>query len=216
MRALDSAHTTRYVKPVGETVGARPGAREASKRETREALLRAGLAEFGERGLAEPSLDAICARAGFTRGAFYVHFRDRDEFISVVMERVLGAFLDAIIATGDEERDLEQTVARFAGILAAGGEGIPGLQFHRVLEACARSVAIRARFAGLLEEAMRRVAAAAAEGQGSGSVRDDVAPEALSSVLVALALGAVSAQEVGVRFDPVAARDALLALLGRP
>jgi TetR/AcrR family transcriptional repressor of nem operon len=199
---------------VGEVLRERPGARAVSKRETREALLRAGLAEFAERGLAEPSLDSICARAGFTRGAFYVHFRDRDEFISVAMERVLGAFLDAIIATGDEERDLEHTVARFAGILGAGGEGTPGLQFHRVLEACARSEAVRGRFAALLEQAMRRVAAAASEGQRSGSVRDDVSPEALGSLLVALALGAVSAQEVGVRFDPVAARDALLALLG--
>jgi len=187
--------------------------REEGKRETREALLAAGLAEIGEHGLMEPSLDAICARAGFTRGAFYVHFKDRDEFVSAVMERVLGAFLDAIIATGDEEHDLEHTVTRFAGLLAAGGDG--GRHFQRLLEACTRSAPIRGRFAGLLEDAIERVGRAAAQGQGSGSVRGDVDPKALGTVLVALALGAVTALELGVRFDPVGARDAMLTLLRR-
>lgn len=188
--------------------------REDAKRETREALLEAGLVEFAERGLAEPSLDAICARAGFTRGAFYVHFKDRDEFISAVVERVLGVLLDAIIATGDEERDLEHTVSRFVGLLGDEGDA-PGLQFHRLLEACARSSSIRGRFGGLLEDAIGRVGRAASEGQGSGSVRGDVEPQAVGTLLVALALGAVTALEVGVRFDPVKARDALLALLRR-
>jgi AcrR family transcriptional regulator len=191
--------------------------REAAKRETREALLRAGIAEFAEKGLAGPSLDAICARAGFTRGAFYVHFRDRDDFISAVMERVLGHFLDAIIASGDAAHDLEETVARFVGALGEGALGVGGgFQFQRLLEACARSPEVRGRFTALLEGATRRVARAAAEGQRSGSVRRDVDPGAVGSVLVALALGAVAALEVGLHLDTAAGRDALLALLKVP
>ena len=77
--------------------------RESAKRETREALIAAALAEFAEHGLAAPSLDAICARAGFTRGAFYVHFRDRDDLMVGVLETALGAFLDAMIATAAEQ-----------------------------------------------------------------------------------------------------------------
>src|SRR5262245_31791802 len=106
---LDFAHTNRYVKAMPEATSARAG----GKRETREALILAGIAELAEKGLDEPSLDAICARAGFTRGAFYVHFEDRDDFIAAVMERVLGGLLDAIIATGSREHDLAQTVTRF-------------------------------------------------------------------------------------------------------
>jgi AcrR family transcriptional regulator len=186
--------------------------RETTKRETREALLQAGIAEFAEKGLAGPSLDAICARAGFTRGAFYVHFRDRDDFISAVMERVLGLFLDTIIASGDAAHDLEQTVARFVGALGTGALG-GRFEFQRVLEACARSPAVRGRFTSLLAGAVERVARAAAEGQRSGSVRGDVPPEAVASVLVALALGAVAALEVGLHLDTAAGRDAVLALL---
>ncbi len=131
-----------------------PRSRHAAKQGTREALLHAGMAEFAAHGLDLPSLDAICARAGYTRGAFYVHFRDRDDFIVGVVERVLGAFLDAVIATGDEARDLEETVTRFVDAVvglrairrparsraAVAAGGIP---FHRLLEACARSDRIR-------------------------------------------------------------------------
>jgi AcrR family transcriptional regulator len=204
----------------------RPRSREEAKRETREALLLAGIAEFAERGLAEPSLDAICSRAGYTRGAFYVHFRDRDDLISAVMERVLGDFLDAIIATGDQERDLEHTVTRFTDALAAATRGLPHLllsglapagqqklQFHRVLEASARSPQVRERFAALLRGAIDRVAKAAGEGQVAGTVRTDVESELVGAVLVALALGSVNALEIGISFDPGLVREAVISLL---
>src|SRR5262245_37416602 len=80
---LDSLHTNSYVKAVARKNTASapppppppPTTREFGKQETREALLRAGMEMFAEQGLDAPSLDALCARAGFTRGAFYVHFK---------------------------------------------------------------------------------------------------------------------------------------------
>lgn len=205
----------------------RARSRDASKRGTREALLHAGMAEFAEHGLDTPSLDAICARAGYTRGAFYVHFRDRDDFIVGVMERVLGPFLDAIIATGDHERDLERTVTRYVESIAAlhprrtgkrrrsAGTPSGGVPFHRLLEACARSERIRARLVALLREAIERVAKAAGAGQAAGSVRSDVDPEPLATLLVAAALGAVTALEIGLPFEPDRVQKAVLGLLGR-
>jgi TetR/AcrR family transcriptional repressor of nem operon len=206
-----------------------PTPRHVGKRETREALILAGIAELAEQGLAEPSLDAICARAGFTRGAFYVHFEDRDDFIGAVMERVLGGFLDAIIATGNHAHDLAQTVERFTddiARLASGAQGallglpVPGagraIQFHRLIEACTRSARIRERWVALVREAIERVAKAADEGQVAGSVRSDIEAEQLGTLLVALALGAVASLDSGVPFDPARARDAVLALLRPP
>ncbi len=55
----------------------KPVSRDETKQRTRDALIQAGLELFTEQGLDVPSLDAICDRAGFTRGAFYVHFADR-------------------------------------------------------------------------------------------------------------------------------------------
>lgn len=213
---LDFSHTSWYVKAMSQ--------RERTKAETRAALVEAAMAEFATHGLVSPSLDAICARAGFTRGAFYVHFRDREDLVAAVMERALGAFLDAIIATGEQAHDLERTVRRFEEAVSGiallrakrprGKRASPtGVPFHRILEACERSPEIRERFVALLGEAAERVAKTAAAGQSAASVRSDVPAEALGVLLVTLALGFVASVEIGAPFDPGAARSAVLALL---
>jgi len=210
---------------------ARPpsGLRDAAKDETRRALIAAGLVEFAEHGLDLPSLDAICSRAGYTRGAFYVHFRDRDDFLVAVMEHVIGTFLDAIIATGDEAHDLERTIERFAEAAGAAvaarrdeaaspGESgmLPfalGFAFHRLLEGVWRSADLRARFVHLVREGMARVAAATRHGQQAGTIRRDVDAEDLAFSLAALALGVITAIETGVRFDAPRVRTAVQKLL---
>jgi AcrR family transcriptional regulator len=200
-------------------------ARELSKQETREALLQAAMAEFAEHGLDAPSLDAICARAGFTRGAFYVHFRDREDLVAAVMERVLGAFLDAVVAPGRGQHSLAATVERFAAAVSGLREArvrrdgsvrdpaeawaAPGVPFHQVLAACGRSETLRGRFVSILEEAIRRVARAAQSEGLEG-------PEALATLLVLTALGVRSALDLDLSVDVAAARDALLRLLRAP
>lgn len=206
----------------------RLSARARAKAETREALIEAALAEFAAHGLDTPSLDAICARAGFTRGAFYVHFRDRDELVAAVMDRAFGAFLDAMVPTGAGPRDLERTVRRYADAMAgltqlrgrrrvaaaaAAGAGVP---LHRILEACERSTALRARFVALLGQAAERVARTARAGQEGGAVRADVRPETLGALLVTLAVGFLARIDAGAPFDAPAARDAVLAMLAAP
>jgi len=195
--------------------------RETTKKETREALVAAGLAEFAERGLDAPSLDAICARAGFTRGAFYVHFHDRDEFLECVMERVFGAFLDAVIATGDSAHDLEQTVSRFADAASLAGHRHArplalSIDLHRVLDACARSPVLKKRFVTMFSGGASRVADAVARGQQAGAVRRDVDAATLGSLLTILALGVVTSIDMGVPIDFEGLRDTALRLLTAP
>jgi len=203
--------------------------REAAKDETRRALIAAGLAEFADHGVDLPSLDAICSRAGYTRGAFYVHFRDRDDFVVAVMEHVIGTFLDAVIATGDEAHDLERTIERFAEAAAAalaarrdeaaspGQSGILpfalGFAFHRLLEGVWRSADLRARFVHLVREGMARVAAATRHGQRAGTIRRDVDAEDVAFALAGLALGVITAIETGVPFDVARVRGAVQRLL---
>jgi AcrR family transcriptional regulator len=200
-----------------------PTRRAAAKQETRDALIAAALAEFAERGLDAPSLDAICARAGYTRGAFYVHFRDRADLMAAVVEHALGSFLDAVLARGDEAHDLAHTVDRFADAVArtlAGASGgaaalpLPAsVPFARVLEAVMRSAALRERFAALLGAARSRLAGIAAQAQRAGTLRTDVAPEQVAFLLITIALGIMVGLDVGLPMDPPAARATVLALL---
>jgi TetR/AcrR family transcriptional regulator, transcriptional repressor for nem operon len=199
---------------------AAPRSRNATKQETREALVAAGLAEFAERGLDAPSLDSICARAGFTRGAFYVHFRNREEFLEAVMEQVFGSLLDALIATGDGARDVEETVGRFVGAATAmagarKSDGLPGLSMdiHRVLDACARSPVLRRRFVSLMAESASRVADVVSKAQEAGSIRRDVEASIVAQILTVLAFGVLTAIDTGVPIALEEARGALLRLL---
>jgi TetR/AcrR family transcriptional repressor of nem operon len=199
--------------------------RDLAKRETREALLEAGLAEFAEHGLDTPSLDGICARAGYTRGAFYVHFRDRDDFVVAATEHLLGRLFGAVISTGDQAHDLERSVSRFMNAVGAEAAAPPsrrragplaGLQFHRLLEACARSAKIRTRVVGLLQQAVGRLAQAAAAGQAVHAVRRDVDPDQVAMVLLGAAMGLLAAVELGLPIDFEAGQATTLTLLAMP
>lgn len=170
--------------------------------ETREALIEAALAEFGDRGLDVPSLDAICARAGYTRGAFYVHFQDREALLEAVMERVFHAFVDSVIASGDSTNDVVETVGRFAAAATAAANreatSILAINLHRVLDACARSPKLRQRFVSLVIAATQRVTALLREGQNAGVLRGDLDPDILGHLLALLAFGILAAADTGV------------------
>jgi TetR/AcrR family transcriptional regulator, transcriptional repressor for nem operon len=61
--------------------------RAAGALQTREALLDAGAALAEEHGLSGVSVNMVVARAGVAKGTFYVHFKDRAEFVDVMHAR---------------------------------------------------------------------------------------------------------------------------------
>lgn len=88
---------------------ARPLNRSESQARTRAALLDAAEALIVEHSIPALSLRAVCTRAGYTQGAFYSNFADREELLLEVMERNLeqkAASLEQMLATcGDAGLD---------------------------------------------------------------------------------------------------------------
>ena len=125
---------------------------------------------MAEKGIEAASLNAICDRAGFTRGAFYVHFRDRDELVAAVVERVLGDFQDDACfptATARPTSAHDRHVRRLrclSGVPEAVGTS--RWKFHHTLAACAGSVGAFGRSTtACSSSALERLAAGAAAGQ---------------------------------------------------
>jgi AcrR family transcriptional regulator len=54
---------------------------------TRQRLMAAAVAVFAERGVIGSSVEEICEAAGFTRGAFYSNFADKDELVLALIEQ---------------------------------------------------------------------------------------------------------------------------------
>ena len=60
---------------------------------TRAALIDAAAQVFAERGFTGASVEAIAARAGYTRGAFYSNFESKEElFAELLQERVYARY----------------------------------------------------------------------------------------------------------------------------
>jgi TetR/AcrR family transcriptional repressor of nem operon len=120
------------VTPARKTAHASPATRAASEGEpqsTRAALLAAGAAVAARDGLAGMSVNRVVAEAGVAKGTFYVHFRDRAEFI------------DALHA-GFHERVAKVVGAAVAGVPEGSGRVVAAAEAY--LDACLADSAIKA------------------------------------------------------------------------
>ena len=149
---LAFSHTNRYVNTHDPhrdipAVASRRNHAPTRRRETREALIDAAAALFGRDGLDAPSLDDICAKAGFTRGAFYVHFKSREELIVAVVERHSARALDAIVGDGGDRRrgigaPLQSRWWRRAAIRAAAPSSCTTSSTPAPARACSASASV--------------------------------------------------------------------------
>ena len=57
------------------------------REETREQILAAAAAVFAKRGFHATSLEAIAEEAGFSRGAVYYNFADKEELFLELLDR---------------------------------------------------------------------------------------------------------------------------------
>jgi len=98
-----------------------------SRENTRARLLEAAAQVFAEVGLDGASVEAVCERAGFTRGAFYSNFESKDELflmlaasvsevrVNAVRERVEQMTAEGALAEGCDPIELVQQVMELGG-----------------------------------------------------------------------------------------------------
>ena len=94
------------------------------REETVERLLDAALETFAEQGFAAASVEDVCSRGGFTRGAFYSSFRTKDELFAALMhrevERDLARAADMLTGLGDEPDPVTAAVDRSLALFRVG------------------------------------------------------------------------------------------------
>lgn len=73
--------------------GMQPVAESERRRRTRERLMDAAFEVFAEVGVHSASVEAICERAGFSRGAFYSNFESKEELFFALFDRELQSAL---------------------------------------------------------------------------------------------------------------------------
>ena len=201
-----------------------PSKRSERKNKSRDALLRAGLSEFAEKGMGGASIRGICARAGYTPGAFYVHFNSLDEFRTAAMERVVPEGVLDFIRAGATAIDpltaldfLASWLNRRLKEVEAGREGSAkkrAIEFHHLLTAAALSPQLRDRGLEIIDAGIESLTQIMRSAQERDEVRDDLPPEDMALHLVVYVLGLGVAIQIGVPLDTDSMRKLLETLAG--
>ena len=150
--------------------------RSPRREATRQRILDAAREVFAERGVIGGSVEDICERAGFTRGAFYSNFTDKDDVLDALVEREHTRLLEHLDATFVEvDREVEEAdslEAVLAGIVDRILRSIPVDRQLSLIQTELEIFAIRRpdharrfletnnrfreRIGALIDEAMRR------------------------------------------------------------
>jgi AcrR family transcriptional regulator len=79
-----------------------------SERLTREDWLETGLRLLGTEGEKALTIERLCQAANRTKGSFYHHFKNRDEFINALLEYWQSEYTSRIISTVEQLDDLNE------------------------------------------------------------------------------------------------------------
>lgn len=160
------------------TTGSRMRGPRRDATENRQNILAAAAAALNEDP--DASIESIASEAGLSRRALYGHFPTRDELVEAVLVRGaerIGALLEPIA-----HPDARIEIALFAARLWAEVSHV------RVMAALAVRAPHAARVAAALEPARARLRGTVARGAADGTLRGDIAPDALARLIEAAAI----------------------------
>ncbi len=142
------------------------GQLSARRAMTRHRLMDAAVSAFAERGIIGASVEEICESAGFTRGAFYSNFSDKDELVVALLrqeidnryaaaERAVSAMKAAASSETDAERLVGIALSAFEEAGRAGRDWI--LTQQELLLHAARAPRVRESYLAFADECVKQL-----------------------------------------------------------
>jgi AcrR family transcriptional regulator len=134
---------------------------ERRRQQTREYLLQAAARVFADRGFHAATLDEVAAAAGFTKGAVYSNFKNKEDLFLALLEDAYAREMTALRATiGGSDVPPEARIGDFVSLIGGELDRVPNmgalyLEFHLY---ALRNPAARARMNELEEEDIRAIA----------------------------------------------------------
>lgn len=183
---------------------------------TREGILDAAETCFHEHGVARTTLEMIGARAGYSRGAVYWHFKNKTEVLAAVIERVRLPFMQELDRAATESRDTPVLDLRSV-ILASLIDLAQDARLRKTMEIMLRSdsSADNKVLADMQQEGFRdgleRMTRALRRADQLGQLRPGAQPEAAARMLHATVLGVLHGAMVEPELMDIQ-RDGMLAL----
>ena len=137
----------------------------ARRAQTRERLMTAALSTFAARGIAGASVEEICEAAGFTRGAFYSNFGDKDALVLALIQASIASqyaaaeqAIAAMKAQGGERHAHELVSLALTEYEAVGRpDRDTVLVQQELLLYAARQPALRGPYLAFVDECLRQL-----------------------------------------------------------
>jgi AcrR family transcriptional regulator len=165
---------------------------ERRRQQTREYLLRAAAQVFAERGFHEATLDEVAAAAGYTKGAVYSNFKNKEDLFLALLEDAYARDMVAIKET-IEASDIppEARLGDFVQMMRSEMEYMPNLgalylEFHLY---ALRNPAARERMNELERADVRGIADIIERGRTQREIDIDEPVERTARIIVALFRG---------------------------
>lgn len=185
--------------------------RRAARREQFLGAARDIARERGYRGI---TVDDVCAGAGLSKGAFYVHFESKQDLLGAILEAEMAEVEALLGRLADAEDSYPDRIREFLRAMVERGKDPAGASFQAELwSQIAADGALRARMAEAVTYRRQRVAAFA----WMAGHEEQMAPipaNAFGAILVALVDGLLlhsSLDADGFRWENIArAVDVLL------
>lgn len=205
-----------------QAVQATPGLTRR-RAETRERLMDAAIQVFARDGVDQSRLEDISEQAGYTRGAFYSNFADKDALIAALLERQLDTATD--LATTSIDRALAMPGSpsfpdRVSAALDALGDCIPGDEWmiaERSIHLYAmRNAAIAGPLAAYEARHLATVGATLERGLSQVGLRSVMPIDQLVIIIESVFVDAMIQDRIAARggtADQDRARDLVLSLL---
>ena len=149
----------------------------------RDAILRAAIDVFAERGFFNAQVADVARAAGVAAGTVYLYFRSKDDLLISIFERGMREALAEGRAAVEAVADPRERLRRFARLDLArlGRDRNLAVVFQVELR---QSTKFIERFsATLLREYLGLLRNAIAEGQREGLLRDDIKPTVAAKIL---------------------------------
>jgi AcrR family transcriptional regulator len=165
---------------------------ERRRQQTREYLLRAAADVFAERGFHEATLDEVAAAAGFTKGAVYSNFKNKEDLFLALVEDAYARDMAAIKETL-EASDVppEARLGDFVQMMRGEMEYVPNLgalylEFHLY---ALRNPSARERMNELERADVRAIAEIIGSERTQREIEIDEPVERTARIIVALFRG---------------------------
>ena len=173
---------------------AAPITKKRRREETRQKLLDSALSVFATHGYERATVDEIVRDAGFSKGAFYVHFGSKEDLFWGMLEGRIAAIQEALrlaLDTTQSVTDNERRLLKAVFALDEHDRHWPAL-FVEFTAHAARNEKVREKLSEMYRRWHTFTVTMLREGQEAGRVRVDVDVEFMASVTIALVEGVLT------------------------